>query len=170
MPISQHRVIGIVNAGNTYRIFTESVQRILLSASHGKITHEAAYNQIADTFIDSEPDMRYARQVLDAELIHYNITAHRNDTERERIAARRAGRKFIPPTADSLEARVARHELAKQHGGMRPKRTIPELPADPDFIEAAIGPEDNTLDLDGWSETIEAEYRKTMGKPRTTEE
>lgn len=174
MPIYQHRIIRLVEAGESFIGFRDRCNSIIHLVSAGRVSPQDAISTIAEYITQVD---EYAEHVIKDERSRYNVTSHRNDVERERMRARRAGIPFIPPMAESTAARVTRlaaeHEARQYHppgSGKRVTRFDSGVePMTPERFHQAINADDDSdLDFSGqpsdWNEENEAEYRKAMGK------
>lgn len=169
MPISQHRMIRIVDAAKPFIDFYYDTNKILNLCHAGTISHQAAITRLTERLsqVDTEGE-----DFIKDERSRFNITGRRNDVERERIAAKRAGVEFVPPMVESLASRRLRRELARRNELiMKPPKTI--NPVSAERVQASIGPDDSSLDFSGlpgdWNEDKETEYRKSMGKDKEPE-
>lgn len=148
MPIYQHRVIRLVEAGESFIGFRDRCSNVIHLVTAGRMLPQDAISTIAEYIAGID---EFAEHVIKDERSRFNVTARRNDVERERMRARRAGIPFIPPMAESLVSKSNRLAAAHEMGGVR-RKTVRRADSDvepmsQERLDRLNDDTDDTLDL-----------------------
>lgn len=176
MPAYQFRLLRLIEAAEHYislnRQLRNSIRNAYDAIQTRQLTPEDAIKRLF-TLLTHAPETNH-EIVVNEERVHYQLTHRRNNVERARIQARRAGVPFIPPMAEGVAERTERKypsarvaKSAKSSYPHEPVITLPEsygeLTPDTDPFADTTDP----IDLDQMYTPEEharyAEYLKNKG-------
>lgn len=120
MPASiyQNRIIRLVEAAELYISRDYAFRSFCTSTINRFYADQISANEALTTIatrLSQSPSYDAAERVVREERVRYELTARRNDMERERQRARRAGVEYIPPMAEPIASKNTRLATAKQH-------------------------------------------------------